>query len=75
MTVPASQSNAFTACKICTIRLEELCYRRAWWFRAFRETLATGIRLFAIALLIRTDGGGALHKVGDDVVRCQHWAE
>jgi hypothetical protein len=62
MTVPASEANALSACKICTIRLEELCYRRAWWFRAFREALATGIRLFAIALLIRTDGGRARSK-------------
>ncbi len=36
------------SCSICTIRLERLCYRRAWWFRAFREGLATGIRLFAL---------------------------
>jgi hypothetical protein len=36
--------------------LEQLCYKRAWWFRAFREVLATGIRLFAIALWIGTDG-------------------
>jgi len=41
------------SCKICTIRLEELCYQRAWWFRAFREILASGIRLFAVAYLIR----------------------
>ena len=59
MSVPVSEANAFTACKICTIRLEELCYQRAWWFRAFREVLATGIRLFAVALVIRTDGGKA----------------
>jgi len=38
-----------THCKICTIRLEQLCYRRAWWFRVFRECLAIGIRLFSIA--------------------------
>lgn len=35
-------------CKLCTIQLEELCYRRAWWFRPFREVLATGVRLFAL---------------------------
>ncbi len=54
--MPASvpYSEAVSACKICTIRLEELCYARAWWFRAFREVLATGIRLFAIALWIGT---------------------
>ena len=62
MPVPASEANAVSACKICTIRLEELCYQRAWWFRAFRETLATGIRFFAIALMIRTDGGKARSK-------------
>ena len=55
--MPASALNPdpVSACKICTIRLEELCYKRAWWFRAFREVLATGIRLFAIALWIKTD--------------------
>ena len=36
------------ACRICTIRLLELCYPRAWWFRPFRELFATGIRLFAL---------------------------
>lgn len=40
-------------CKICTIRLEQICYERAWWFRAFREVLATGIRLFAVAYGLR----------------------
>ncbi len=38
----------FAVCKTCTIRLEMLCYRRAWWFRGFREVLATGVRLFAL---------------------------
>ena len=41
------------SCKICTIRLERLCYQRAWWFRIFREILASGIRIFAMAYLIR----------------------
>ena len=40
-------------CTMCTIRLEELCYQRAWWFRAFREILASGIRLFALAYGLR----------------------
>jgi hypothetical protein len=62
MSVPASEANTLSACKICTIRLEELCYQRAWWFRAFREVLATGIRLFAVALAIRTDKGKARSK-------------
>jgi hypothetical protein len=62
MPAPDSQSSAVYSCKICTIRLEELCYERAWWFRAFREVLATGIRLFAIAFMIRTDGGKARSK-------------
>lgn len=43
-------------CTICTMRLEQLCYRRAWWFRAFREVLAGGVRLFAWAYGIRPDG-------------------
>lgn len=55
MPASALHPGAVPACKICTIRLEELCYKRAWWFRAFREVLATGIRLFAVALWIRTD--------------------
>lgn len=41
------------ACCVCTIRLETLCNRRAWWFRAFREVLATGVRLFACIYRIR----------------------
>jgi len=58
MTAPSLQAasasgSATASCKICTIRLEALCYERAWWFRAFREVLATGIRLFAIAYFIR----------------------
>ena len=55
MPATAPSPDAVPACKICTIRLEELCYKRAWWFRAFREVLATGIRLFAIAFWIKTD--------------------
>lgn len=42
-------------CRICTISLEEICYRRAWWFRLFREVLATGIRLFAVLYRLRAD--------------------
>ena len=48
-----SVSAASASCKICTIHLESLCYKRAWWFRAFRELLATGIRLFALAYWLR----------------------
>jgi hypothetical protein len=46
---------ATPVCRICTIRLEELCYQRAWWFRAFREVLATGIRVFALIYRIPAD--------------------
>ena len=42
-------------CKICTIHLEQLCYERAWWFRIFREVLATGIRCYAFVYGIRAD--------------------
>lgn len=52
---PPAPAPAGVDCKICTIHLELLCYRRAWWFRAFRETLATGIRLFALAYRIPAD--------------------
>ncbi len=49
MTLPIVVSPpAHLSCKLCTIRLEKLCYRRAWWFRPFREVLATGIRAFAL---------------------------
>lgn len=55
MSAEALAQTAAGGCKICTIRLEQLCYRRAWWFRAFREVLATGIRLFALAYAIPAD--------------------
>ena len=42
-------------CGMCTIRLEQLCYQRAWWFRSFREVLATGIRVFAWVYRVRPD--------------------
>ena len=51
----AKASSGHFSCTICTIRLEALCYRRAWWFRAFRELLASGIRVFAVAYRIRSD--------------------
>ena len=51
----ATPAPATSGCRICTIRLEQLCYQRAWWFRAFREILATGIRLFALAYRIPAD--------------------
>ena len=35
-------------CKMCTIRLERLCYERAWWFRGFRGLLATGVRVWSL---------------------------
>lgn len=34
-------------CKLCTIRLEALCYQRSWWFRSFRQVLAGGVWAFA----------------------------
>lgn len=59
--VPANVEAAHTVpvqteCKMCTIRLEKLCYQRAWWFRLFRETLATGVRLFAILYQVTSKG-------------------
>ncbi len=55
----SATANADSSCRMCTIQLEELCYRRAWWFRAFREALATGIRAFAILTRVRTDADRA----------------
>ena len=54
---PAQQTQPSPAsgCRICTIRLEQICYQRAWWFRAFREILATGIRGFALVYRIPAD--------------------
>jgi hypothetical protein len=46
------QPSPASGCRICTIRLEQICYQRAWWFRIFREILATGIRGFALAYRI-----------------------
>ncbi|MBS0356974.1 MAG: hypothetical protein JSR83_24080 [Proteobacteria bacterium] len=53
--LPVFQVQSTASCRICTIRLEQLCYWRAWWFRAFREVLATGIRAFAFAYAIRAE--------------------
>jgi len=40
--------NPNAVCKLCTIRLEQLCYQRAWWFRVFRAILASGVRLWSL---------------------------
>ena len=56
--VTAKSSEAIMACgscKICTIHLEQICYERAWWFRVFREILATGIRCYAFIYGVRAD--------------------
>ncbi|MEW6357277.1 MAG: nitroreductase [Planctomycetota bacterium] len=42
---PAKTS--YAVCNTCTIRLVELCYRRAWWFRFVREPLRLGMRIMA----------------------------
>jgi hypothetical protein len=47
------QSDA--SCKICTIHLEELCFKRVWWFRSFCSVLGAGVRMFAFAKSVRTD--------------------
>lgn len=54
--MPCRVVSADVTCRICTIHLEQLCYRRAWWFRVFREILATGVRLFAAVHRIRPEG-------------------
>jgi len=45
---PPEPNQTNLVCKLCTIRLETLCYQRGWWFRPFREILATGVRIFAL---------------------------
>lgn len=54
-----SAATLVAGCRICTIRLEQLCYQRAWWFRPFREMLATGIRLFALVYRVPADAYAA----------------
>ena len=34
-------------CPVCAIKLNELCSKRAWWFRPFREAFTAGLRLFS----------------------------
>lgn len=40
---------------MCMIRLEKLCYQRAWWFRGVRECFAMGIRVFALVYRVRPE--------------------
>jgi hypothetical protein len=56
---PVSQTIEYASCKVCVIRLEHLCYQRAWWFRPFREVFATGIRLFALVHRVPHDAYAA----------------
>lgn len=49
LSLPArGQASTAAVCKMCTIRLERLCFQRAWWFRIFRSLLATGVRLWSV---------------------------
>ncbi len=59
MAPAAAPPHAEPPCKLCTIRLEELCYQRAFWFRLFRNTLAAGVRLFSFAARIPADDSSA----------------
>ncbi|MBL8666070.1 MAG: hypothetical protein JNM48_01265 [Rhodospirillales bacterium] len=49
----------YASCKVCVIRLEDLCYQRAWWFRPFREVFAAGIRVFSLAYRVRPEAYAA----------------
>jgi len=40
-------TNPNASCKLCTIRLEQLCYQRAHWFRLLRTVLATAVRVWS----------------------------
>ena len=63
------ESIKISSCTICTIRLEEICYQRAWWFRAFREILATGIRLYSLVLGISSNQHTARSKMCNRCLR------
>ena len=43
-----TSANSNAVCKLCTIRLELLCYQRARWFRAFRAVLAGAVRVWSL---------------------------
>ncbi|MBK8175090.1 MAG: hypothetical protein IPK66_07455 [Rhodospirillales bacterium] len=45
----------YARCKVCVIRLDQICYKRAWWFRSFREVLVTGVRMFALIYRVPRD--------------------
>jgi hypothetical protein len=45
---PAQTASSAAVCKMCTIRLERICYERAWWFRGFRNLLAAGVRFWSL---------------------------
>jgi hypothetical protein len=46
MTRTNSETSLYTAqCNTCTIMLVELCFQRAWWFKAFRTPMVWGMRL------------------------------
>lgn len=49
------EPEAVPVCRICTLRLELVCDRRAWWFRSFRRSLRVGIRVFAFAYRLDPD--------------------
>lgn len=52
----------YAVCNTCTVRLVDLAYRRAWWFRWVREPLKLGMKALA-----------AWHGIDarDDTVRTQ----
>ena len=39
---------AYAVCTTCTIKLVELCYERAWWFRLIREPLRFGMVIMGL---------------------------
>jgi iron complex outermembrane receptor protein len=55
-----TSANSNAVCKLCTIRLERLCYQRARWFRAFRAVLAGAVRVWSL-----------FHPVAPDLYLCR----
>jgi len=50
-----AECNSDASCKICTVHLEEICFKRVWWFRSFCATLGMGVRLFAFFKSVHID--------------------
>lgn len=48
MTLKILSEKKRAVCNTCTIQLVELCYKRKFWFRLFREPLVLGMRIMSL---------------------------